>query len=232
MTDALVEQFLNYLRAERDASPLTLRNYSADIHAFRVWFEEKFKHPPDWARIDPFHLRGYLVHLSEGRYDRATIHLKMSALRSFFRWLVRAEHVKQNPLIGLTLPKKHRKLPKFLTVQQVEALLDAPLKSETAPSRPHPKSGLGAALPTTSRLGATKPFWKHSTARACASTNWCSSTMTTSICSAKSSACAAKARRSGSHRSAARRSRRCRSTWNCAGEVHAARSSSTGSADG
>ena len=131
MSDALVEQFLDYLRAERDASPLTLRNYSADIHAFRGWFEEQFKHPPDWARIDSFHLRGYLVHLSKSRYDRATIHLKMSALRSFYRWLVRAERVKDNPLIGITLPKKHRKLPKFLTVQQIEALLDAPLKSET-----------------------------------------------------------------------------------------------------
>ena len=125
--DPLVEQFLNYLRAERDASLLTLRNYGADIHAFRVWFAEKFKHPPDWDRIDPFHVRGYLVHLTEGRYDRATIHLKMSALRSLFRWLVRAGHAKHNPLIGLTLPKKTRKLPKFLTIQQVEALLDAPL---------------------------------------------------------------------------------------------------------
>ena len=131
VADPLVEQFITYLRAERDASLLTLRNYSADIRAFRVWFGEKFKHPPDWARIDPFHIRSYLVHLSEGRYDRATIHLKMSALRSLFRWLVRAGRVKHNPLIGLTLPKKARKLPKFLTIQQVEALLDAPLKSAT-----------------------------------------------------------------------------------------------------
>ncbi len=129
MTDALVERFLNYLRAERDVSPLTLRNYSTAIRAFCAWFGEKFKHPPDWNRIDPFHLRGYLVYLGESRYDRATIHLKMSALRSFFRWLVRSEHAKQNPLVGLTLPKKQRKLPKFLTIQQIEALLDAPLRT-------------------------------------------------------------------------------------------------------
>jgi integrase/recombinase XerC len=133
--DPLVEQFLNYLRAERDASPLTLRNYNADIRTFRIWFKEKTKFPPDWARIDPFHLRGYLVHLTERRYDRATIHLKMSALRSFFRWLVCAGHVKHNPLVGLTLPKKARKLPKFLTIQQVEALLDAPLAAVHGGSR-------------------------------------------------------------------------------------------------
>ena len=122
--------FLDYLRAERDASVLTIRNYSADIAAFAVWFEQKYKQKCDWRRVDPFHLRGYLVHLTERQFDRATIHLKMSALRSLFKWLVRTERVKQNPLAGLTLPKKGRKLPKFLTIQQVEALLDAPLKDK------------------------------------------------------------------------------------------------------
>jgi site-specific recombinase XerD len=150
--DPLVEQFLNYLRVERDASPLTLRNYSADIQAFRIWFEGKFKHQPDWGRIDPFHLRGYLVHLTEDRYDRATIHLKMSALRSLFRWLVRAGRVKHSPLIGLTLPKKSHKLPKFLTIQQVIALLDAPLKSET-----HLRAPAGAGL----RLANDLSVWRN-----------------------------------------------------------------------
>jgi integrase/recombinase XerC len=127
VTDSLVDGFLNYLRAERDASPLTLRNYGADLAAFGGWFRQKFGHACEWHRVDPFHLRAYLVHLTERRYDRATIHLKMSALRSFYRWLVRSERVKQNPLAGLSLPKKARKLPKFLTIQQVEALLNVPL---------------------------------------------------------------------------------------------------------
>jgi len=125
--DALADEFLNYLRAERDASALTIRNYSADIAAFAAWFEQKYKQKCVWPRVDLFHLRGYLVHLTERQFDRATIHLKMSALRSLFKWQVRTERVKQNPLAGLTLPKKARKLPKFLTIQQVEALLNAPL---------------------------------------------------------------------------------------------------------
>ncbi|HUJ09295.1 MAG TPA: site-specific tyrosine recombinase/integron integrase [Verrucomicrobiae bacterium] len=138
--------FLDFLHAERDASTLTIRNYGADIRAFCAWFAVKFKQPPDWARVDSFHIRGYLVHLTERGYDRATIHLKMSALRSFFRWLVRVERVKQNPLTGLTLPKKGRKLPKFLTIQQIEELLAAPLRSETArrAQRSRPTSDLAA----------------------------------------------------------------------------------------
>lgn len=127
VADPLAEGFLNYLRAERDASPRTIGTYSDEIGAFRTWYTERTKQPCDWTRLDIFQIRGYLVHLSERKYERATVLLKMSALRSFYRWLVRMEKVKQNPLLGLTSPKKFRKLPKFLTIQQVEALLDAPL---------------------------------------------------------------------------------------------------------
>jgi integrase/recombinase XerC len=123
--DELVAGFLDYLRAERDASPLTIRNYGAALAAFQAWRKT------DWTRVDPFQLRAYLVHLTECKYDRPTIHLKMSALRSFFRWLLRQEKIKLNPVVGLTLPKKHRKLPKFLTIQQIEALLNAPLQPAT-----------------------------------------------------------------------------------------------------
>jgi tyrosine recombinase XerC len=130
VADTLVKDFLDYLRAERDASLLTIRNYSASVAEFAAWFEQKYKQKCDWLRVDSFHARGYLVHLTERQFDRATIHLKMSALRSFFKWLVRAERVKHNPLVGLTLPKKAQRLPKFLTVQQVGALLEAPLKRE------------------------------------------------------------------------------------------------------
>jgi integrase/recombinase XerC len=128
----LLTGFLTHLRAERDASPRTIGNYGAEILAFAAWYQEKMQRRCDWTSVDVFHARGYLVHLTEYGYDRATIQLKMSALRSFYKWLVRTEQVKQSPLTGLTLPKKVRKLPKFLTIQQVEALLEAPLQDKSA----------------------------------------------------------------------------------------------------
>jgi integrase/recombinase XerC len=127
VTDALADRFLEYLGGERNASDLTVRNYGDALDQFTAWYAEKYKEPCAWDRLDLFHLRGFLVHLTERKYDRATIHLKMSALRGLFRWLVREERIKQNPAIGLILPKKSKKLPQFMTVQQVEALLDAPL---------------------------------------------------------------------------------------------------------
>ena len=135
VADALADSFLNYLRVERDASSLTLRNYATAIEAYRAWHDTKTKTPVEWALVDAFQVRSYLVHLSEHRYGRATIHLKMSALRSLFRWLVRSERMKQNPVVGLTLPKLQRKLPKFLTIQQIEALLNAPLTDKKPESQ-------------------------------------------------------------------------------------------------
>ncbi|NQU11893.1 site-specific integrase, partial [bacterium] len=140
--DPLVAEFLEYLRGERNAAVLTLRNYGAELAAFGAWHAPGGSSRIDWARIDSFRVRAYLVHLTQRRLERATIHLKMAALRSFYRWLVRARRVKQSPLVGQVLPKKPRKLPKFLTVQQVGALLEAPLKGggrstrDEADSRP------------------------------------------------------------------------------------------------
>ncbi len=147
VADALVDGFMTYLRIERDASALTIRNYFAELEAFRAWYTEKTKAGLDWVRLDTMHMRGYLVYLSELSYDRATIHLKMSALRSFFRWLVRTEKMKQNPATGLTLPKKQRKLPKFLTIQQIEALLDAPLNEKV--------KDIGSAGATSAKASAS-----------------------------------------------------------------------------
>jgi integrase/recombinase XerC len=151
VTDPLVEEFLDYLRVERNASHLTIRNYAADIGAFSRWFSEKYNQRCTWSQIDPFHVRGYLVHLTERQFDRATIHLKMSALRSFYKWIVRVGRMKQNPLVGLTLPKKGRRLPKFLTVQQVDSLLNAPLQFGGSGSVPtaSKKVGLDVARPST-----------------------------------------------------------------------------------
>lgn len=130
LADARADAFLEYLRTERNASALTLRNYGADLAGFATWFRDRTGRECDWASVEPLHVRGYLVHLTERKLARTTIHLKLSALRSFYRWMVRMGHVRQNPALGLTLPKLAKRLPQFLTVAQMEALLAAPLQVE------------------------------------------------------------------------------------------------------
>ncbi len=126
--DPLAQEFLNYLIFVRDASNLTVRNYREAIVSFQSWCNAESHILDNWILTTPFHLRRYLVHLTKQKLKRATIHLKIAALRSFFKWLVKTEQIKQNPCTGLTLPKKNQALPQFLTPHQMEELLDAPLQ--------------------------------------------------------------------------------------------------------
>lgn len=126
--DGHVQAFLKYLTAERNASPLTIRNYANDLMQFRGWVEDQSHTQLDWSALELFHFRRYLVYLSERGYQRASILLKLSALRSFYKFLVRRGIVKSNPLSGLVRPKRGRPLPKFLSPEQVEALLAVPMQ--------------------------------------------------------------------------------------------------------
>jgi site-specific recombinase XerD len=72
--------------------------------------------------------------LMQAGLKRATVALRIAGLRSFYRFLVRRGVVKDNPLSGLVMPKREKRLPRFLTLQQVEALLNAPLKLTEKPA--------------------------------------------------------------------------------------------------
>ncbi|MCX7914916.1 MAG: tyrosine recombinase XerC [Verrucomicrobiae bacterium] len=126
--EALVDEFLEYLRTQRNASELTIRNYGAELGAFATWWEQQAGRAVNWGQVEPLHVRGYVVALAERGLQAATVQLKLSALRSFYRWLVRNRHVGQNPVADVRGPKRARSLPQFLTVQQVATLLDMPLR--------------------------------------------------------------------------------------------------------
>jgi tyrosine recombinase XerC len=125
--DEWVEEFRDYLVAERNASALTLRNYLHALRAFHVWHTGDAAKPCLWGDLEPLVFRRYLMELTERKCQRATIFLRMSALRSFYRYLYRHGKVSGNPLADVKLPKRTRPLPRFLTVAQVGELLKAPL---------------------------------------------------------------------------------------------------------
>jgi site-specific recombinase XerD len=151
--DDLVRDFLQYQQAERNASRLTLRNYEQCLREFRVWMAESGKGPEasgkgkepnarapsplpplNWRAIEPFQCRRYLMSLMQAGLKRATVALRIAALRSFYRFLMRRSIVKDNPLSGLIMPKREKRLPRFLTLQQINDLLNAPLKLTEAPA--------------------------------------------------------------------------------------------------
>jgi integrase/recombinase XerC len=95
----------------------------------------------NWRAIEPFQCRRYLMSLMQAGLKRATVALRIAGLRSFYRFLVRRGVVKDNPLSGLIMPKREKRLPRFLTIQQVNDLLNAPLKAAEAPDDGKKRAG-------------------------------------------------------------------------------------------
>ena len=122
------EEFLRHLTAVRGASPYTERNYRQALAEFRAWHEHERGRPPDWAALQRDDLRAYLRHLGRSALRRAAIHLRFSALRSFYRFLVRLGRVTGSPIKNLSLPKPEKRLPRYLTVAQMRDLLQTPLR--------------------------------------------------------------------------------------------------------
>lgn len=126
--DEQAELFLSHLAVERSASAHTLRNYCHAIVHFIQWHHLERKSAPDWAKLVREDFRAYLRYLGREKFARTAIRLNFSALRSFYKFLVRREVVKVTPIKNVLLPKLEKRLPRFLTIQQMEALLEAPLQ--------------------------------------------------------------------------------------------------------
>jgi integrase/recombinase XerC len=124
--DQHVDAFITHLTTERGASPYTVRNYSQTLNEFVQWFEQERKAAPHWTKLSRDDFRFYLRHLGRSNLSRAATQLRFSALRSFYKFLLRRGIVESLPIKGLALPKLEKRLPKFLTVRQLEVLLEAP----------------------------------------------------------------------------------------------------------
>ncbi len=123
--DNLVENFKQFLKIEKNASPLTIRHYERDIQQFWRFIDES---TIAIQQINHVHLRQFLGLLKEHAYARTTVARKLSAVRVFLRYLKRENILQNNTWEVISTPKKEKKLPKFLYVDEVLDLLDAPAK--------------------------------------------------------------------------------------------------------
>lgn len=119
--DRFIEKFIRYLEIEKSASRHTILNYKIDLRDFSVFIADK-----PLEQIDHLVLRKYLAHLKEKNYSRFSIARRLACLRSFFKFLCRDGYLKANPISGLSTPKLDKKLPSFLSVDEVLKLIEAP----------------------------------------------------------------------------------------------------------
>lgn len=128
--DPCIRHFVAYLEGERNASAHTIRGYLQDLGQFvaYAWPDPPIPSPCPWPRIDRFQARGFLVAFQKAGCRPATTARKLSSLRSFFRFLEREDYVEENPFAGLRAPRKDRRLPEVLSIQEVERLIAAPAR--------------------------------------------------------------------------------------------------------
>jgi integrase/recombinase XerC len=128
----VLEQFLLYLKVEKNASPHTVRNYQGDLRRFLDFMRSRVDRPGDGEPVPPVpdevtHLdvRAYLASLHR-RNAKSSVARKLSALRSFFAYLVRQGVIYQNPAEMVAAPKMAQKIPEILPVDEAFRLMHGP----------------------------------------------------------------------------------------------------------
>ena len=124
--DARILEFLRHLATDKDASIYTQRNYRQALLEFFAWFKKQRGTGPDWSALRRDDFRDFLRFLGRGQLSRAAIQLRFSALRSFYKFLIRNGVAGVSPIRNLSLPQAQKRLPLFLTVKQLQDLLEAP----------------------------------------------------------------------------------------------------------
>jgi site-specific recombinase XerD len=128
MHDEWLEKFCQHLATDRGASPYTQRNYRQALTEFQSWHQDERKNPPRWETLQRDDFRAFLRYLGRHKQGRAAIQLRFCALRTFYRFLIRRGAIAASPIKNIVLPKTAKRLPKFLTAEQMKELVAAPLK--------------------------------------------------------------------------------------------------------
>ena len=122
-----IQLFLDYLRYERNYAPLTLRSYRADLLEFDGYLQRLGGgQPVDAAKIDHIGIRDFLGFLYRKGNGKDSVARKLAAVRSFFRYMYKQDKVPSNPAKLVRTPVLQDRKPRFLSVREVEKVLDLP----------------------------------------------------------------------------------------------------------
>ena len=115
-----LDAYIGYLTHERRSSPHTISAYRRDLEAFQASAEVD-----DWLTVRPHHVSQFLARLHARGRSPSTIGRALSSVRNFYAFLVRRGFTQTNPAAGITAPKKRKKLPKTLDIDNAAKLFDS-----------------------------------------------------------------------------------------------------------
>ena len=125
-----IKEFTSYLVAEKNASPHTIESYLNDISQFKEFLKKSGHAGKSFdfqiESIDRLAVRSYLAFLYDKKFSASTMRRKLSTLSSFFRFLCREGHLKNNVVKTVLAPKTENKLPTFLSIDEMFRLIDLP----------------------------------------------------------------------------------------------------------
>ncbi len=122
---AELETFLNYLAVERGSSGHTLAAYRNDISALTGFLANQPQAPSSWSSVTEQDIRAYLEDLDERGYAASTKSRKIASSRSFFKFMKDEQIIEDNPLAEVRQPRAGQSLPKALSPEGVDQLLEA-----------------------------------------------------------------------------------------------------------
>lgn len=126
--DNAIEEFINFIRVERQYSTQTITAYAKDLSELAIYIDEE-KLGSNIKVVDFYVLRGFITTLYDKELSKSSIERKISTLKSFFKFLYRRGIIADNPARMLKFPKKEKYLPNVFNVDDIFTLLDLPDKS-------------------------------------------------------------------------------------------------------
>lgn len=114
----MIAEFLAYLKHQKRYSLHTVAAYQRDLEQFSQWLQAETK----LREATHSDVRSWLLHLLKEKKSQATVHRKISSLKSYYRYQMQQGKIQINPVATLTLPKKEKRLPTFLREKETHAL--------------------------------------------------------------------------------------------------------------
>ena len=133
--DECIAQFLNFLAVEKNASNNTIAAYKNDLAQFAGFLGRKGASVPQWTTIQGDGIVDYVADLRERQYKDATVARKVAAVKSFFGFLTAEGLIDGDPTENLKSPQVGKSLPKALTVEEMDELLEQPSRRSTPEAR-------------------------------------------------------------------------------------------------